>query len=82
MKSLHKIAFIILVIGGLNWLLAAFLPSYEVGTLLGGMDGAVAKIIYLLVGLSAIYEVVTHKGNCKECSGKSSASAAMGGTNS
>ncbi|KKU91187.1 MAG: hypothetical protein UY23_C0003G0025 [Candidatus Jorgensenbacteria bacterium GW2011_GWA1_48_11] len=59
---LHKIAFILLVIGGLNWLLTAF--GWNVVAYLGD---TLAMIVYILVGLSAIYEVVTHWGRCKEC---------------
>lgn len=63
MKSLHKVTFILLVIGGLNWLLTAF--GYNVVAMLGS---TVAMLVYILVGLSAIYEVATHKQNCKNCS--------------
>ncbi len=66
MKNLHIVTFILLIIGGLNWLLLA-LTGWEVGQLFGGMDNVVSKIIYVLVGLAAIIEVVTHKGNCKGC---------------
>jgi uncharacterized membrane protein YuzA (DUF378 family) len=66
MKGLHMIAWILLVIGGLNWLLFA-LTGQDVGTWLGGMDSMVAKVIYILVGLSAVYELFTHKANCKVC---------------
>jgi uncharacterized membrane protein YuzA (DUF378 family) len=63
MKALHTIAFILVVIGGINWGLVgvanidlvAYLPSL------------LAKIVYILVGLSAILLVVTHKKSCKEC---------------
>ena len=68
MKSLHMVTFILLLIGGLNWLLFCLL-GWEVGSLLGGMDSMLAKAIYVLVGLSAIYELVTHKSNCKVCGG-------------
>lgn len=64
---MHKLAFILLIIGGLNWLLLA-LFGWEIGNLFGGMDATVSKIIYILVGLSAVYEAVSHKGRCKECS--------------
>ena len=68
MKAFHIVAFTLLVIGGLNWLLLAF--GWEVvGWLTGGMDSMLAKIIYVLVGLSAIYEVATHKKNCRTCGG-------------
>ena len=44
------------------------LVGWEIGQLFGGMDALVSRIIYILVGLSALYEVVTHWGRCKECS--------------
>ncbi len=65
-KTIHMITFILLVIGGLNWLLFA-VAGWEVGSLLGGMDSMLAKTIYVLVGLSAIYEMLTHKSCCKAC---------------
>jgi len=65
MKALHLVSFILLVIGGLNWLLTAFgwnvvEAIFQEGTLL-------TKVIYILVGLAAIYEVATHKKNCRAC---------------
>ena len=65
-KSAHSITFILLVIGGLNWLVLA-LFNWEVGDLFGGMHSVVAKIIYILVGLSALYEIFTHGSRCREC---------------
>ena len=61
------LAFILLVIGGLNWLLVG-LFSWEVGMLFGGMSALVSRVIYVLVGLSAIYLLATHKKECKACS--------------
>ena len=60
------ITWLLLVIGGLNWLVWA-LFGWDVGQLLGGMDSAVAKVVYVLVGLSAIVEIATHKKTCKMC---------------
>ena len=65
MKSLHMVAFILLVVGGLNWGLSAL--GYNVVEMLLGSWPAVVQGVYLLVGLSAIYEVATHKTNCKMC---------------
>ncbi len=59
------IAFILLVIGGLNWLLVAF--GYNLVDSLFGMGSTLAQIIYVLVGLSAIEEIVTNKKNCRCC---------------
>lgn len=66
MKVLHTVAFSLLVIGGLNWL-AFGLFNWDIGTLLGGMGAPLSKLIYVLVGVSAIVEVSTHKKNCKLC---------------
>jgi len=66
MKNLHIIAFTLLLIGGLNWLVLT-LTGWEIGQLFGGMDAMISKIIYVLVGLSAVYEIATHRGRCKSC---------------
>ena len=64
MKAAHSIAFILVIIGGLNWLLIG-LFNWGVEMVLGS---AVSKVVYILVGLSAVYLVVTHKKDCKNCS--------------
>ena len=66
MKGLHTITFILLVIGGLNWLLTAF--SYNVVEMIFGVGSTVTMVIYILVGLSAVYEIVSHKSLCRNCS--------------
>lgn len=62
MKGLHKIAWILLIVGGLNWLLEAF--GWGIGNWL---PSPVSMIVYVLVGLSAIYELFSHKKNCRDC---------------
>ncbi len=64
MKGLHIVSFVLLVVGGLNWLLTAF--NWNVVELIFGA-GSIAKIVYILIGLAAIYEVATHKKNCRNC---------------
>lgn len=68
MKALHMIAFVLLVIGGLNWLLVAF--GWNLVTAIFGGVPALVTLIYVLVGLSAIWEAVMHGKNCKMCAGK------------
>ncbi|MBI4600164.1 DUF378 domain-containing protein [Candidatus Uhrbacteria bacterium] len=63
---MHMITFALLLIGGLNWLLVG-LFGWDIGQLFGGQGAAVSRIIYILVGLSAIWEIATHKGSCKAC---------------
>ena len=66
MKALHTVTFLLLVIGGLNWLLVG-VWGWDISAWLGGMDSGLARLIYVLVGLSAIIEIVGHKKNCKNC---------------
>ncbi len=72
MKGLHKIAFVLLIIGGLNWLLLGVF-SWDIGEIFGGQGEIISRIIYILVGISALVEMFGHKGTCKECSAPSSA---------
>ncbi len=66
MKSLHTLSFILLVVGGLNWLLVGLFDWNLVTTLLGSWP-VLVKIVYVLVGISAIVEIFGHKSNCKSC---------------
>ena len=68
MKALHIVSFILLIIGGLNWLLVAF--GWNLVDSIFGAGTIVSKAIYILVGIAAIIEVVTHGKNCKTCSTK------------
>jgi len=65
MKWLHMIAFILLFVGGLNWGLVGLFNFNLVMVLLG--TGMLAKVVYILVGLSAVYVIATHKTDCKVC---------------
>lgn len=65
---MHTITFILLIVGGLNWLLVGVF-GWDVGQLFGGQEAIISRIIYILVGLSALYEVFSHKKICRECIG-------------
>jgi len=67
MKTLHIIASILLIVGGLNWLVVALFGGLDIGTIFGGQTAPISQVIYILVGLSAIYELFSHKKNCKAC---------------
>ena len=76
MKGLHMVSWILIVVGGLNWGLiglGGFMGAdwNVVGMILGSWP-QVEWLVYILVGLSAVYEVVTHKKNCKMCGSGSS----------
>ena len=63
-KMLHMVSWVLLLIGGINWLLTAF--DYNVVEMILG-TGMFTTVVYVLVGLSAIYELMTHKGRCTAC---------------
>lgn len=60
------VAFTLVIVGALNWGLVALLNFNLVTTLFGGFAG-VERVIYILVGLSAVYLVATHGKDCKTC---------------
>ncbi len=67
MKGLHIVTFILLVVGGLNWGLVGIGVGDIVTRLLGD---SLAHIVFIVVGLAAIVELVTHKKCCTMCSSK------------
>ena len=56
------LTFTLLVIGGLNWLLVGAFNLDLVALIFGQMT-VISKIIYVLVGISAIVEVFGRKSN-------------------
>lgn len=69
-KTVHMVTFILLAIGGLNWgLEGAF--NWGVENVLGD---SLSRIVFILVGLSALYELIIHRQICKGCA-KTSAPA-------
>jgi len=60
MKKLDVIAAILLVIGGLNWGLIGVADFNLVDAIFGQMP-ALMRIIYVLVGLAAVYQIFQWK---------------------
>ena len=60
MKYLDVIAAVLLVIGGLNWGLYGLFQVDLVNQLFG--NSALSSIIYILVGASALYQVISLRG--------------------
>ncbi|TSC86555.1 MAG: Uncharacterized protein G01um10148_541 [Parcubacteria group bacterium Gr01-1014_8] len=60
------VSYILVFAGSLNWLLLA-LTGWEIGSLFGGMTAPISQVVYVLVGLAAIYLIATHRKYCKEC---------------
>lgn len=54
-STLDWIALVLVIIGGLNWLLVG-LFSFDIVSKIFGV-GTVAKIIYVLIGVAALYTI-------------------------
>ena len=65
MKALHMVAWILLIVGGLNWLLVGlggFMGSdWNIVAMILGSVPALEWLVYVLVGLSSGYEIIGHK---------------------
>lgn len=59
--NLPKLTSSLLLIGGLNWLLFGLFSQDLFGFLGLGMDHGLAKLVYVLVGLSALYQLFGKK---------------------
>ena len=60
MKKLDVIAAVLLVVGGINWGVVGLTGSDLVGTLFGNLS-PVSRVVYLLVGLAALYQALQWK---------------------
>lgn len=58
MNGLDWLAYVLVIIGGLNWGLVG-LFDFNLVTELFGDDSALSNIVFILVGLSALYLVYT-----------------------
>lgn len=55
MTIINRIALILNIIGGLNWGLIGLFKFDLVAWICGGQDSVIARIIYCVVGLAAIW---------------------------
>ena len=57
---MHKLAQILIIVGGLNWGLVGAFEFDLVATLFGDMT-ALSRVVYVLVGVAALYALGTMK---------------------
>ena len=57
MKHLKLVTLILLMVGGLNWGLVG-LSNYDLVETLFGAGSILARIVYMLVGLSALWQLI------------------------
>ena len=60
MKKLDLVVAALLIVGGLNWGLVGLFDFNLVAVIFGEMS-ALSRVIYILVGLAAVYDVVMIK---------------------
>lgn len=58
MKPLNLVTLVLIIIGGINWGLFGVANIDLVATIFGGPNAIVSKIIYIIIGLSAIYQLL------------------------
>ena len=57
MKAVNTVALLLIIIGGLNWGLVG-LFEYNLVDSLFGEGSALARVVYTLVGIAALYQLV------------------------
>ncbi|AWB49899.1 DUF378 domain-containing protein [Gemmobacter aquarius] len=57
MRTINIITLLLIIIGGINWLLVGLFQFDLVAAIFGGQDAALARIVYILVGLSALWQI-------------------------
>lgn len=60
MKTIDVIAAILLVVGGINWGLVGLFDFNLVSAIFGSLP-MIEKLVYIVVGLAAIYQAVQWK---------------------
>ena len=58
MNALDWVAMVLLIVGGLNWGLVG-LFNYDLVAARFGTESSFSRIVYVLVGLSALYSIYT-----------------------
>lgn len=57
MRALNTITLVLLIVGGLNWGLVG-LANFDLVAALFGEMSPLSRIVYVLVGLSALWQIV------------------------
>lgn len=65
LKTLDLVSLVLVIVGGLNWALVGVFNFNLVSAIFGDMS-AISRIVYTLVGLSAIYLLTQLKNFAKK----------------
>ena len=58
MNALDWIAMVLMIVGGLNWGLVGLI-NYDIVAALFGTQSPFSRVVYVLVGLAALYSIYT-----------------------
>ncbi len=61
MKTIDVLVAVLLVVGGLNWGLVGLFQFDLVASIFGGQSAVISRIVYSLVGFSALYQAIQIK---------------------
>ncbi len=64
-KGILLVTYVLVIVGALNWGLIGILDLNIVNLLLGGSP-VVEKFIYILIGASAVYDILVVRGGLKK----------------
>ena len=68
MKMAHMVAFLLVAVGAIVWGLIGAI-EWDAFSLLGGQDDMISRVVMLVVGVSGVYLLVTHKKDCQTYKG-------------
>ena len=57
MKTLNVVTLVLIIVGGLNWGLVGA-ANFDLVAAIFGAGSTLARLVYVLVGLSALYQIV------------------------
>ncbi|OGD94514.1 hypothetical protein A3F02_01980 [Candidatus Curtissbacteria bacterium RIFCSPHIGHO2_12_FULL_38_9b] len=63
----HIVAFTLVIVGALNWGLVGLFSINLISAILGSV-AVLERLIYIVVGIGAVYLAATHQQDCKTCS--------------
>ncbi|HWY79415.1 MAG TPA: DUF378 domain-containing protein [Candidatus Sulfotelmatobacter sp.] len=72
-KWIHIVAFILVVIGAIDLGLFGIIPAnsqgqgFDILHAIFGFSATLLEVLYALIGVSGVYLLITHKGNCTVC---------------
>ncbi len=58
MRSLNIVTLTLVILGALNWGLMGLFQLDVIATLFAGPQSTISRVLYILIGLSALYQIV------------------------